>query len=550
MLFQTPTFTSASFSGSVSGDGSLLTGIVSSSYALTASYAENAGGGAGFPYSGSADITGSLTVTQGTITGATVGNIIPFYFANQGAFPSATTYHGAVAHSHADAAMYYAHGGVWLKLKNDDGIYSGSFEGDGSQLTGIIADVIETSTVVDTFTTAPSHSVSHNFGTKNVIISVYEGDTVFIPNSIVTTDNNTVDIVFGSNITGRVVVAKGGHIVSGSIQQATSSSYASLATTAEGIRAASTGSRPSAPATGSFWFSTEAEKVEVYTGNKWKQLSFLEPSYTVDYLIVGGGGAGGYVYSGGGGAGGYRTTLGPSSGGGSSLEPKLYLTPNETYTITVGGGGSGTSGDGSDGSTSSITGTGISKESSGGGGGASNNGSQAGHDGGSGGGGSESPSPGGPGGSGTSGQGYAGGTGYYGGGAVAVGGGGGGAASVGSNGASTNPGNGGNGLTNPLTGNAYAGGGGAGSNGNGGGTGGTGGGGAGSGTVAGTAGTDNTGGGGGGSLSLAGGSGGSGIVILKMLTDNYSNTLTGAVSSSVSGSYTLLHYTGSGTYTA
>jgi len=37
----------------------------SASYALTASYAENAGGGARFPYSGSAVITGSLLVTEG-----------------------------------------------------------------------------------------------------------------------------------------------------------------------------------------------------------------------------------------------------------------------------------------------------------------------------------------------------------------------------------------------------------------------------------------------------------------------------------------------------
>jgi hypothetical protein len=55
----------------------------------------------------------------GTITAAQTGNIIPFYFDNQAAFPSATTYHGAIAHSHADAAMYYAHGGAWAKLAND-----------------------------------------------------------------------------------------------------------------------------------------------------------------------------------------------------------------------------------------------------------------------------------------------------------------------------------------------------------------------------------------------------------------------------------------------
>ena len=46
------------------------------------------------------------------------GNIIPFYFANQAAFGAAATYHGAIAHSHADGAMYFAHGGVWNRLAN------------------------------------------------------------------------------------------------------------------------------------------------------------------------------------------------------------------------------------------------------------------------------------------------------------------------------------------------------------------------------------------------------------------------------------------------
>ena len=39
-----------------------------------------------------------------------------FYYANQSDFPNATTYHGAIAHSHADGAMYFAHGGAWVKI--------------------------------------------------------------------------------------------------------------------------------------------------------------------------------------------------------------------------------------------------------------------------------------------------------------------------------------------------------------------------------------------------------------------------------------------------
>lgn len=53
---------------------------------------------------------------DGAITAPQVGSMIPFYYANQAAFPAASTSHGAVAHSHADGAMFFAHGGVWNRL--------------------------------------------------------------------------------------------------------------------------------------------------------------------------------------------------------------------------------------------------------------------------------------------------------------------------------------------------------------------------------------------------------------------------------------------------
>ena len=54
-----------SFSGSFSGSGDAIKGVISSSYEITASYADNAGGagGSGFPHTGSAEITGALAVT-------------------------------------------------------------------------------------------------------------------------------------------------------------------------------------------------------------------------------------------------------------------------------------------------------------------------------------------------------------------------------------------------------------------------------------------------------------------------------------------------------
>ena len=63
--------------------------------------------------------TSLVTVSDtGAITAPSVGSVIPFYFADQTAFPSATTYHGAIAHSHADGKMYFAHSTTWNALAN------------------------------------------------------------------------------------------------------------------------------------------------------------------------------------------------------------------------------------------------------------------------------------------------------------------------------------------------------------------------------------------------------------------------------------------------
>jgi len=60
-----------SFTRSFSGSGENILGVVSSSFSETASFALNAGGGAGFPFSGSAEITGALAVT-GSLSATTI----------------------------------------------------------------------------------------------------------------------------------------------------------------------------------------------------------------------------------------------------------------------------------------------------------------------------------------------------------------------------------------------------------------------------------------------------------------------------------------------
>lgn len=107
-------------------------------------------------------------------------------------------------------------------LTVNNAVTADSFVGDGSALTNITAQVTEQATVVDSFSAATSRSITHNFGTKNVLVSVYDGnDDQIIPKSVKTTDANTVDITFNVATTGRAVVAKGGHLVSGSLEDYT-----------------------------------------------------------------------------------------------------------------------------------------------------------------------------------------------------------------------------------------------------------------------------------------------------------------------------------------
>ena len=103
------------------------------------------------------------------------------------------------------------------KFPTTDGSSNQVLKTDGSgEITFGDIGISEVATVSDTFTNVTSKTVTHNFGTKNVIVSVYgDDDGYFIPNSIVTTDTNNVTVTFASSESGRVVVAKGGHVVQG-----------------------------------------------------------------------------------------------------------------------------------------------------------------------------------------------------------------------------------------------------------------------------------------------------------------------------------------------
>ena len=99
-------------------------------------------------------------------------------------------------------------------------VTASAFTGDGSGLTNIATSITEEVTVSQTFTNASTASVNHLFGTKDVIVTVYDdNDDQFIPSRVNTPDTNNVNIYMDPATTGRVVVAKGGHLVSGSIHK-------------------------------------------------------------------------------------------------------------------------------------------------------------------------------------------------------------------------------------------------------------------------------------------------------------------------------------------
>ncbi len=282
----------------------------------------------------------------------------------------------------------------------------------------------------------------------------------------------------------------------------------------------------------------------------------------MSFLVVAGGGGGGFGSGGGGaGAGGLRTSYGGSSGGGSAAESDITLAAG-TYTITIGAGGTGGIDTGNVLPTAGANSTVSTITSTGGGyGGSEASGSVYG------------PSVGGsgagaiynntyPGSAGTANQGSAGGNGYASS-PIFGGGGGGGASAAGATASGSGGGLGGDGLEVSITGTPtyYAGGGGGDTQGvNTTRAGGAGGGGTGGRYMAAndittaTGGTANTGGGGGGGTnendtdSGLGGPGGSGVVILRLATSEYSGTTTGSPTVTTDGTYTILTYTGSGTY--
>ena len=89
------------------------------------------------------------------------------------------------------------------------------FIGDGSGLTNLT--VAQTSTVKQAFDSS-TWNIQHNLDTLNPIAQAYDSDGYqIIPQTVRIVDADNMQMTFPNSVSGSAVVAKGGHIVSGSV---------------------------------------------------------------------------------------------------------------------------------------------------------------------------------------------------------------------------------------------------------------------------------------------------------------------------------------------
>ena len=110
---------------------------------------------------------------------------------------------------------YAVTGSIYL----NGAVTASHFKGDGSQLTNLPTDIsiAEATTVTASYDSVDDITVTHNFNSYNVLVSVYDNNrNLLIPATTSLPTVNTARVTLSDTQTGFVVVAKGGHLISGS----------------------------------------------------------------------------------------------------------------------------------------------------------------------------------------------------------------------------------------------------------------------------------------------------------------------------------------------
>lgn len=110
------------------------------------------------------------------------------------------------------------------------------FTGDGSGLTNLT--IAQTATLRQAFV-GTTWNINHNLDTLNPIAQAYDGANYqIIPQTVRIIDADNMQMTFPNSVSGSAVVAKGGHIVSGSVEADNISGFDEKVTTklnAEGV---------------------------------------------------------------------------------------------------------------------------------------------------------------------------------------------------------------------------------------------------------------------------------------------------------------------------
>lgn len=157
---------------------------------------------------------GANVTVAGSITAPSVGSVIPFYFANQAAFPVASTYHGAIAHSHSDGKMYFAHGGAWNALANSSDIPANIGTVTSVNLTAgtgvsVSGGPVTSSGAITVTNTAPDQVVSLTGAGTTTITGTYPSFTITSADSTVGTVTSVggTGTINGITLTGTVTAS-------------------------------------------------------------------------------------------------------------------------------------------------------------------------------------------------------------------------------------------------------------------------------------------------------------------------------------------------------
>ena len=178
---------------------------------------------AGGAVSGATTFSSTVNITGNVVSPATaVGNVIAFNYGNQAAFPTASTYRGAIVHSHADGRMYMSHNG-WqpMALLSDITSYSlptatttvlGGVKIDGSTITindsGVISAAIGSVYTLPTATTTVLGGVKIDGSTITI-----NGSGVISSASAYTLPTATTTVLGGVKVDGSSVTINGSGVI-------------------------------------------------------------------------------------------------------------------------------------------------------------------------------------------------------------------------------------------------------------------------------------------------------------------------------------------------